>query len=369
MLRRSQTKENLTDLALYHTSDSLDITSGVHTIVTALEQSTPTMAAINQAMARLSLTNLDTFNGESIPVLDFLEDFDRQVRLMSLEADQDKLDTLVSLLVGSAKSWYRSLQPNVKQSYTELRKSLIATYEATEQAMALQRAALYNLKQGQCQSVKEFVSQLQERARGLDVKEKDLVSIVLNGLHPQIRQHIVMAKPQSLLDILQSPAATPEFTTNGDTPPHVLVLTQQLQVMQDQMAKLTAAVNVATTTTQGQEKQVNFEPRRSQEKHHPQDKRQRSKCTERQGHAQQSRCQNCGYNYFVSQNHNCPARNAYCHNCSKRGHFATVCRAKNQNYFRPRRPSYNHRHPGPQQYYNNGQFNSYNSGPRYQGYQ
>ena len=219
MLRRSQTKENLTDLALYHTSDSLDLTSGVHTIVTALEQSTPTMAAINQAMARLSLTNLDTFNGESIPVRDFLEDFDRQVRLMSLEADQDKLDTLVSLLVGSAKSWYRSLQPNIKQSYTELRKSLIATYEATEQAMALQRAALYNLKQGQCHSVKEFVSQLQERARGLEVKEKDLVSIVLNGLHPQIRQHIVMAKPQSLLDILQSPAATPEFTTNGDTPP------------------------------------------------------------------------------------------------------------------------------------------------------
>ena len=55
------------------------------------------------------------------------------------------------------------------------------------------------------------------------------------AMHPQIRQHIVMAKQQTLLDILQSPTATPEFATNIDTPPHVLVLTQQMQVMQDQM--------------------------------------------------------------------------------------------------------------------------------------
>ena len=184
------------------------------------------------------------------------------------------------------------------------------------------------------------------------------------AIHPQ---HIVMAKQQTLLDILPSPTATPEFATNIDTSPHVLVLTQQLQVMQDQMAKLTAAVNVATTTTQGQENQVNFQPRAiSQEKNHPQDRRHRSKSTERQGHAQQSRCQNCGYSYYGDQNHSC---HAYCHNCSKRGYFAPVCRSKNQNYFRPRRPSYNQRHPGPQEYYNSDQFNSYNSGPRYQGYQ
>ena len=110
MLRRSQTKGHLTDSALYRTSDSLDLISSVHTIIPALDpvQSTPTMATINQAMDRLSLTNLDTLNGETIPVMDFLEDFNRQVCLMSLEADQDKLETLVSLLAGADKSWYRS---------------------------------------------------------------------------------------------------------------------------------------------------------------------------------------------------------------------------------------------------------------------
>ena len=57
--------------------------------------------------------------------------------------------------------------------------------------------------------------------------EKDLVSIVINGLQPQIKQHVVMAKPKSLLEILQSPAAVPEFIDSA-THPHVLVLNQQL---------------------------------------------------------------------------------------------------------------------------------------------
>ena len=144
--------------------------------------------------------------------------------------------------------------------------------------------------------------------------------------HPMLRQ----SQTKPVLDRVKSTSTMVAI----DTPPHVLVLTQQNEVMQDQIAKLTA---VPPTTSQGQENQVNFRPRaRSQEKDHPQDRRQRSKSTER--HAQQSRCQNYGYNYFVNQNHSCLTRNAYYHNCSKRGHFAPVCISKYHNYFRPKIP-------------------------------
>ena len=182
--------------------------------------------------------------------------------------------------------------------------------------------------------INNIVAHAMQRSQTKPALDRVQSTSTMATMHPQIRQHIVMAKQQTLLDILQSPTATPEFATNIDTPPHVLVLTQQMQVMQDQMAKLTAEVNV-TTTTQGQEKQVNFQPRaRSQEKTHPQDRWQLSKSTERQS-GQQSRCSNCGYSYYGDQNHSC---HAYCHNCSKRGYFAPVCRSKNQNYFRPKIP-------------------------------
>ena len=143
--------------------------------------------------------------------------------------------------------------------------------------------------------------------------------------HPMLRQ----SQTKPVLDRVKSTSTMVAI----DTPPHVLVLTQQNEVMQDQIAKLTA---VPSTTSQGQENQVNFRPRAiSQEKNHPQDRRHRSKSTERQGHAQQSRCQDCGYSYYGDQNHSC---HAYCHNCRKRGHFAPVCRSKIQNYFRPKIP-------------------------------
>ena len=60
--------------------------------------------------------------------------------------------------------------------------------------------------------------------------EKDFGSIVMNGLQPRIKQHVIMAKPTSLLQIEQSPAAMPMFV-DTITPPHVLVMNQELQAM------------------------------------------------------------------------------------------------------------------------------------------
>ena len=56
------------------------------------------------------------------------------------------------------------------------------------------RSALFNMTQSPHEDVKEFVHTVQEKARGLDMREKDLVEIILNGVHPNIRQFLTMNK-------------------------------------------------------------------------------------------------------------------------------------------------------------------------------
>ena len=84
---------------------------------TGLEEATSVMSvSLNQALAKLSLGGLSSFDGESTSVADFLKDLDRNFRMMGLETDQDKLDTLVSCLTTNAKSWYRSPPGDTKKS-------------------------------------------------------------------------------------------------------------------------------------------------------------------------------------------------------------------------------------------------------------
>ena len=335
-----------------------DTPTSTPAVTTSSSQTLAMSVNLNQALAKLSLGgNLNNFEGETSNVMDFLEDFDRQIRMSGLEKDQEKLDVLVSLLTESAKTWYRSLPIETKDSYKELRKALKDTYATQEQSKHLQRAALFHMKQEANQSVRDFIIGIQAKSRGLEMADKDLVSIVISGLQPQIKQHVVMAKPTSLLQILQSPAAMPEFV-DTITPPHVLVMNQELQAMRQEMSQLTAAVNTARTAPT-QERQVTFQPReRPRSKERTRDKsqdrpRERSQDRLMNGGQQnwqntpKSKCRYCGSVRCYGTN-NCPARNGQCNICGKTGHFAPVCRHRFQQY-RPRQPNayQNYRSYGP----------------------
>ena len=301
----------------------------VTTTKTTDNQNVPitTMDQLIAKVAGLNITSVHPFDASTERVEDFLEDLDRHFRATNKEKDQDKLDTLVSLLAGKVRSWYRYQTEETKNNYTALRKAIQETYSVDTSTKHMARSALFNMTQSPHQDVKEFVHTVQEKARGLDMREKDLVAIILNGVHPNIRQFLTMNNPQTIKDITSSPAAQPTFA-NKHQNATVLALQEELRAFREAMvaqasvAAATAATAATPTNPTPQHRQVRFKER--------QDHRERSKSRERSASRERnsqnfSKCSACASSY-CNNDANCWARQKHCHYCRRKGHIKPACR-------------------------------------------
>ena len=93
----------------------------VTTTKTTDNQNVPITTTMDQLIAKvagLNTTSVNPFDASTERVEDFLEDLDRHFRATNKEKDQDKLDTLVSLLAGKVRSWYRYQTEETKNNYT-----------------------------------------------------------------------------------------------------------------------------------------------------------------------------------------------------------------------------------------------------------
>ena len=202
----------------------------------ALQQEVQDLTGQVRQMARnlngLSQT-LVPFDNNGDSVGDFLDDLDRHMRKTNITSDRDKLDWLVTHLAGPAKTWYRYQPGPTRNNYEQLRNALQDNYQINDQDKYLARSALYSLTQG-TMTVKHFVHHVQDNARGLNMEERDLVSIIINGVHPNIRYYLVMDRPQTTADIIKSPASQPNFGNAANMDPSgssVLTLQEELRAV------------------------------------------------------------------------------------------------------------------------------------------
>ena len=130
------------------------------------------------------------------------------------------------------------------------------------------RSALYSLTQG-TMTVKDFVHYVQDSARGLNMEERGLVSIIINGVHPNIKFHMIMDRPQTTADIIKSPASQPNLGGAINMDPSAsfaLTIQEELRAVRRQPSQLTLAqqqfAQVATlsteTTEQHTDRHVHF---------------------------------------------------------------------------------------------------------------
>lgn len=190
-----------------------------------------------QRMMNGNATQLLPFDGQGDTIADFLEDFDRFVRATGRTSNQDKLDCLVANLAGPVKSWFRFQPEEIKTNYAHLRQQLTVTYQLCDHSKHLARSALFQMSQGPFQSVPEFVHTVQEKSRGLNMAEKDLLSIILAGARPEVRKYLAIDRPESIGDVLKSPAAQPTFSTEHQ--PSVMTFQDEIRALREQVTKLT----------------------------------------------------------------------------------------------------------------------------------
>ena len=337
----------------------------LHSTATETE---PSKMSDSMKLAALG-NNLKPFDNTMDTIEDFLDDFDRHTRALDLKEPQEKLDCLVGHLAGPVKTWFRYQPKPTQANYADLRKALQDTFVITDQAKHMARSSLFNMMQAPYQSVADFLHNIQEKARGLDLSERDLVSIALNGLNPTIQRYVAMDRPTKIADILKSPAAQPNFGTNHQASNENMVLTlqEELRAVREQLQLMTIqqAKTVAVATAAPDNRQVRFdtacsncnhrgnehhrEPRHhtpngrnwdrhrssSRDRNRQRNDRDRSRDSsrnrdnyrdndKRNSHDNKSKCQSCG-STECNGRQTCWARNKTCHHCNRKGHIKPAC--------------------------------------------
>ena len=209
----------------------------------------PNLIASLAGLRALAIT-LPKFDGNSL-IPDWLEDFDRYSDETARTADANKLFDLISHLGPEVKQWFHLLPNDTKTSYVNLRAALKDRYTPTSQEILEAKGTIYAMKQGASQTFKDFVKQVQLKARQIDMSDDEVKGICIKGARPHLKAHLAMAKPANMDALLKLPVVVSELSTEEP-------ILQMFQVLNDKFDSL------ETTRRENRgAKQVTFDDRRS----------------------------------------------------------------------------------------------------------
>ena len=116
-----------------------------------------------------------------------------------------KLEKLVlqTALRGAAKTYYDQLDRT--KTFDECIEKLKGRFQLTDQQKHKAKLQVYRLTQEPHEQLIDFVSRVTSRARGLDMKDKDLITIITEGAAPNVRTFLEMIDPKDLDELMKYP--------------------------------------------------------------------------------------------------------------------------------------------------------------------
>ena len=181
-------------------------------------------------------------------VTDWLADFDRYAAETGRTSDDNKLFDLISHLDPEAKQWYQLLPDATKGDYAQLRAAFQERFSPTSQEILDLRGALYTMKQSPTQKYRDFVREVQQKARAIALPDAEVLGICISGALPTLKPHLAMAKAATTSELLKLPIVVSDMVTTEDP------TLSMLQILNDKLDLV--SVNQATQATQ--RKSVSF---------------------------------------------------------------------------------------------------------------
>jgi hypothetical protein len=187
-----------------------------------------------------------TFSGKANEDADsFMNAFERYIRYREIKNADKKLNLLAVLLTNAAGDWYEALPDSSKDSYDNLRAAFASRYQSTDTIKFKSAAEIFSRKQGETQSVDDYVTQMCKLAKLCSADENILKFAIINGLKPYISVQVTQAKPATIDEILEvarlAELAMPRAAVaNTDS-----AISQQLAEMQTEMRRLMTKVDKA----------------------------------------------------------------------------------------------------------------------------
>ena len=138
---------------------------------------------------------LEPFDGTQ-NIKDFFQDFEHYLNQTATTSDSDKLNSLIDHTTGEARAFYRTLTPS--PNYVDLKTALEDRFGLNSQEKRQIKSRFYSNKQLPGESFKMYLGRMQQMARQIEVPNKEVVEVGINGTRTELRPHLAMAAPESV---------------------------------------------------------------------------------------------------------------------------------------------------------------------------
>ena len=171
-------------------------------------------------------------------VAEFLKNFELWATFRTM-TEEAKLAALPLLLKDSAAVWYNTQTNDTRQDFAALKEVLKNRYGPSMTDAWKRAAELWQMKQLPQQSIDDFLTMTQQAAQKLDVTAEQTFMVALNGLRPNIRQHVVQHDPTTIDDLRKWGRLTEmSQEDHHDAERHLRETVQELAAVKDELKKL-----------------------------------------------------------------------------------------------------------------------------------
>jgi hypothetical protein len=212
-----------------------------------LQQSLGQMAVNDATFTPKPFTGLTKDTEKAEQWLEYLEHYTEFRGIRGLQ----RLQLFKLLMTDQAAAWLRSLPDAVTSDYGLLVREFRKRFSLTDIDRWRKASALWSRDQRKDESVDAYVTELQNAARLVPVKDETLIRFALiRGLLPAYRLHVLQSEAATLDDVIRAARVAEAALSATDQSSEVAHLTQQVsQLLAKLDEKSVAAINQPSSAT------------------------------------------------------------------------------------------------------------------------
>ena len=270
--------------------------------------------------------------------------------------DVDIVAIFPLFLKEAALDWFDNLSQDIKSDWQELLNNFRTYFGKSELDYVFAEETVFSRVQRPKEKVRDYIAQMQKLARRIpNLQDGILQWVILRGLRPQIKAGVIQMKGEinTVADILThakvaeaASQGSDEDTVDSTQMQHLM---EQVRAGRDEVQQLSArlarmsisSVQTRSPTPERRSPRVTFQNTNSGSRYSPYNnspsyrgngdfrgQRRSASSGRRFGQEQSSTtyslCGRCGRNHGINR---CPAFNAVCYGCGRRGHLRARCRS------------------------------------------